>query len=123
MTKEDILQKKHTDVFQMNSASPFQQLTNSNIQAASSILLLYQDPYSDHGERFFGNLRPATVKSLVWITVNSITGLTDRELHVRMGIILRTIASWFLVFYVSVPGCFRNGSRECPYKWVQEKFI
>ena len=32
-------------------------------------------------------------------------------------------SGWFQVFHVCVPGSSQNGSGECPYLWVKEKFI
>ena len=58
-----------------------------------------------------------------WVWINWIAGLIDWKLHFRMGIILGTIPSWFLVFCVCVPGCSRNGSGVRLYLWVQQKFV
>ena len=58
---------------------------------------------------------------LVW--VRWITGLTNRELHFGIGIILGTIPSGFPVSQVIVSGCSRNSSRACPYLRVQKKFL
>ena len=63
------------------------------------------------------------VRSLIWVWIIWKTGLIDGKSHFRMRIILGMILVWFLVFHVCVPDCSRNGSRVCPYLWVQEEFV
>ena len=64
--------------------------------------------------------KTCTVRGRNWVWVNWVAGLIDWGLRFRMGIILGTIPSWFLVFYIRVPGCSQNGYGVCPYLWVQK---
>ena len=64
------------------------------------------------------------MKSLDWVRINWIVGLIDWwGLHFRTGIVLETIPSVFLVFYIRVPGQSWNGSGVRPYPRVQKKFV
>ena len=63
------------------------------------------------------------VVGLVWVWINWIAGPIDWGRHFRMGIILWTIPSWFLVFCVRAPGCSLNGSGENLKLWVPGEIV
>ena len=70
----------------------------------------------------FGFSVNAQVAKLIWFCERSPLGasqlncsLTDRDFQFRMRIIVGTILSWYLVFYIGVSDCSRNSSGECPY--------
>ena len=58
--------------------------------------------------------------SLLKISATYIAGLTNRELHFGIGIILGTIPSGLPVLEVILPGCSQNDSTAYPYLRVQK---
>ena len=84
-------------------------LYDDNIVIYDSGLTTFRPNMTPVGGRFRGS-------------VNWMAGPMGRGLHFGMGITLGTILCWFPIFQVSVPGCYCNGSGECPCLWVQEKF-
>ena len=63
------------------------------------------------------------MRGLLLVGVSWIAGLTNRELHFGIGIILGTIPSGFPIFEVIVAGCSRNSSGAFPYLRVRKKLI
>ena len=78
--------------------------------------------YSSHIVNFWWDTVLA-MRDVVWVWINGIAKLIDRGLQFKLKIVLGTIATRYLVFYVLLPRCSRKGCRVRFYPWVRDPVL
>ena len=57
------------------------------------------------------------------LSVVKMTKVVRKVPHFGAGVVWGMISSGFPVFWIDVPGCFRNGYGTSPSLWVQKKLV